>query len=129
MEVSLSELKEKEIINVIDGKKLGRVIDILFETSNGSVKGIVVPGEKKLFRKGDDIFIPLDKLKKIGDDVILVSLQIVGSGMYSNRSEIVYANSYDGYPKISKNVSQTYQPNNKNNSFVRYRRIDNKKYK
>lgn len=129
MEVSFSELKEKEIINVLDGRKLGRIIDILFETSSGAVKGIVVPGEKKLFRKGDDIFIPLDKLKKIGDDVILVSLQSVGSSVYTNRAETMYANSYGYYPNKAKEIKTASKPHSQNVSFVRYRRIDNKKYK
>ena len=50
MEVSFSELKEKEIINVLDGKKLGRIIDILFDNASGVVRGVIIPGEKKLFR-------------------------------------------------------------------------------
>ena len=83
MDISLSELKEKEIINVFDGKKLGHIIDILFDIENGLVRGIVVPGEKKFFKKSEDIFIPLELIKKIGEDVILVKL----TGQEPNISE------------------------------------------
>lgn len=75
MELSFLDLKEREIINVYDGKKLGRIIDIVFNNETGIVRGIVVPGDKKMFRKDEDIFIPIDKIKRIGGDVILVGLQ------------------------------------------------------
>ena len=75
MEVSFLDLKEKEVINVFNGKRLGRIIDIVFDSENGSVLGIVVPGDKKFLRRGDDLFIPLSKLKRIGGDVILVGIQ------------------------------------------------------
>ena len=75
MEVSFLDLKEREIINVYDGKKLGRIIDVVFDNRNGIVKGIIVPGDKKIFRKAEDVFIPIDKIKRIGNDVILVGIQ------------------------------------------------------
>lgn len=140
MEVCFSDLKEKEIVNIYDGKKLGRIIDILFDTSNGQVRGIVVPGDKKLFRKNDDIFVPLDRLKKIGDDVILVSLS-VNSNSYS-------ASIYDGRDSKKQNamanaryysseVNHSNKPQSPSkstsksgySSFVRFRPLDEKKYR
>ncbi len=153
MEISFSDLKEKEIVNVYDGKKLGRVTDILFDNSSGSVQGIVVPGEKRLFHKSDEIFIPLEKLKRIGDDVILVGLQIEDGfnrnyGEQKNRYENAnYFNSKNGVAtktslenrKTYKNLenSSRYSSNNQykgqsqsnNGSYVRFKRIDNKKYR
>ena len=70
MEILFTDLKEKEVVNVYDGKKLGRIIDLVFDIQTGKVIGIVVPGERKIFRRADDIFVPLEKLKRIGDDVI-----------------------------------------------------------
>lgn len=75
MEVCFLDLREKEVVNVYDGKKLGRIVDILFDASSGTVRGIVVPGDKKLFHRSDDIFVPLEKIKRIGGDVILVGLK------------------------------------------------------
>ncbi len=139
MEVSFSELKEKEIINVFDGRKLGRIIDILFDNSTGVVKGIVVPGEKRIFRKGDDIFIPLEKLKKIGDDVILVGLNILKQKQYDGRDFAIrnYATQNDYYVdsrsvKRGEKIYKYIEPANEvsqNESYVRYKRIDKKKYK
>ena len=138
MEVSFSELKEKEIVNVYDGKKLGRIIDILFDNSTGVVKGVMVPGEKKLFRKSEDIFVPLEKLKKIGDDVILISLQVGSVKGYLrqnyNQQNYVAQNSYFGTSDaIARQQSYKYVQNTPDQardlSFVRYKRIDKKKYK
>ena len=129
MEVSFSQLREKEIVNVFDGKKLGRVIDVVFENSTGLVKGIVVPGERKMFRKNEDIFIPLDKLKKIGDDVVLVSLQTVSVSREGIiRSQVRSQNGYEGYSDFG-NVQKNFQNPAQVKSYVRYKRIDNKKYK
>ena len=78
MDITYSELKSKEIINLTDGKKLGHVIDVIFDSVNGRVSGIIVPGEKKMFRKADDVFIPLEKVRKIGDDVVLIRYEVQG---------------------------------------------------
>ena len=104
MEVSFLDLKEREIINVYDGKKLGRIIDVVFSNRSGMIRGIVVPGDKKIFRKADDIFIPLEKIKRIGNDVILVGLQHEESyrrqsaKMAYNKNIRSYENHYEYYP-------------------------------
>ncbi len=72
MDITFNELREKEIINVLNGKRMGRVEDIIFDKDEGTIKGVMVPGERKLFKKSDDIFIPINELRKIGEDVILV---------------------------------------------------------
>ena len=43
--MSLSELREKDVVNVDTGKKLGKVMDIEFCVSTGCVQAIVVPGQ------------------------------------------------------------------------------------
>ena len=70
MEVSFLDLREREIINVYDGKKLGRIVDVVFNNTNGVVRGIIVPGNKKIFHRADDIFIPLEKIKRIVDSAV-----------------------------------------------------------
>ncbi|MDR3318655.1 MAG: YlmC/YmxH family sporulation protein [Clostridiales bacterium] len=76
IQLSFQELKCKDVVNVVDGKKLGRIIDVVFDIK-GRVEGMVTPGFRKmLFMKAsDDIFIPWCDIKKIGDDVILVELK------------------------------------------------------
>lgn len=75
-DMTFCELREKEVINTIDGKKLGRIIDMVI-TCTGEVVGLVVPGERKAIRaiaSGESLFIPWKCITKIGDDTILVSL-------------------------------------------------------
>ncbi|MCM1043595.1 MAG: YlmC/YmxH family sporulation protein [Corallococcus sp.] len=76
MEVSFNELRQKEVVNLHCGKRMGRIIDIVISTVNNKVLGLVVPGEHKMFRKQEDIFIPWKNVEKIGDDVILVALDV-----------------------------------------------------
>lgn len=74
--MSLSELKAKDVINVCDGSRLGRVMDIEFDEQSGEVTALVVPGSFDLLallrgeRKG--LAIPWSQICCIGDDVILV---------------------------------------------------------
>lgn len=70
-----SDFRQKEVININNGKRLGYVIDMEFNLYEGRITAIVVPGRNKIlgFLKGDgDIVIPWEKIKRIGDDVILV---------------------------------------------------------
>lgn len=73
--VKTSELKQKEVININDGKRLGLVYDIEINMETGNIEAIVIPGSGKLlglFSKENDIIIPWENIKKIGADVILV---------------------------------------------------------
>ncbi len=72
---STRDLKLKEVINVLDGKRLGTIMDIEIDVDNGKLTAIVVPGVGRflgMFGRSDDIVIPWDKINKIGLDVILV---------------------------------------------------------
>ena len=82
VESSFLELRCKEVINVADGKKLGRIIDIVFDLPTGKIKGFVVPvnrGGFSLFKSSQQIFIPYNQICKIGADTILVELYFDGS--------------------------------------------------
>lgn len=76
MEISYNELRSKEVVNLQNGVRMGRIIDMIIDTSGKDVLGVVVPGVRKLFRANEDIFIPWCNISKIGDDVILVSLNV-----------------------------------------------------
>ena len=68
--------KQKEVINLIDGRRLGYVQDVEADFSTGEITAIVVPGTSKMFSMGNkgDITIPWNKIRKIGDDIILVEI-------------------------------------------------------
>lgn len=83
IDYTFCELREREVVNIVDGKKLGRIIDLAF-LCKGQIVGIIVPGEKKLLKalgSGENIFIPWSSVVKIGDDVIIVNL---GAVAYDN---------------------------------------------
>ena len=76
-DLSFCKKKKKVVINVCDGKRLGHIIDINFN-SHGQILGIIVPGDKKFiksFSAGDSIYIPWRCIVKIGEDTILVELK------------------------------------------------------
>ena len=75
METSFDELKRKETVNLVDGKKLGKVIDVVVTYPEGRFLGIVVPGSTG-FRFGKSrLFIDICSIKKIGVDVVLVDIK------------------------------------------------------
>ncbi len=86
MEISFCDLRTKEVVNICDGKKLGNIVDIVFNSCTCKITGIVVPGEKNffcLFKNNPDIFIPFCKIRKIGKDVILVELNPISANSVS----------------------------------------------
>ncbi len=80
MEMSYLELKCKQVINVVDGKTLGHITDIVLDVKSCKVLGLIVPspscGWLACFKSAKEIFIPFDCICKIGVDVILVELFI-----------------------------------------------------
>ena len=80
METTFLELKCKQVINVVDGKTLGRIMDVVLDIKTCKILGLIVPspttGWLSCFRSGKEIFIPFDCICKIGVDVILVELYI-----------------------------------------------------
>ena len=77
-ELTFCELREKEIVNLADGKRLGRIVDLAL-SCNGRVLGLMAPGDHHTFKRlggRDAVFIPWQNIQKIGDDVILVNLCI-----------------------------------------------------
>ncbi len=81
-----SDLKLKEVISVIDGKRMGNITDIEIDVETGRLTAIVVPGVGKflgLFGRNEDVVIPWDKINKIGMDVILVEVGNFGEFKHS----------------------------------------------
>ncbi len=68
------DFRNKEVINVCDGRRLGYICEIEFDVCDGSITAILVQGEGGFlgFGKGQECRIPWDKIQKIGEDIILV---------------------------------------------------------
>jgi len=121
MDISYNDLRNKEVINLCDGSKMGRITDVVFNSDSGKVVGIVVPGEKRFFKKAGEIFIPLEKVRRIGDDVIFIRFDISNNfGAY---------NLSDKNSKLLSNKIYKVSAGEKERSFIRYRKLENKKYK
>lgn len=72
-----SELKCKDVINLRDCKKLGRISDIEFDECSGKICKIIVPKKCKfsnLFGTEPDYCIPIKDIKQIGPDIIIVDI-------------------------------------------------------
>lgn len=77
MEMSFCQLKNKDVVNVCDGKNYGSITDLIFDTCCGKIAGIIVPANKnffQIFKSSNDIFIPYNRICKIGKDIILVDI-------------------------------------------------------
>ena len=71
------DFKHKEVININDAKRLGYVQYVCADLETGRILSIIVPGNKRImsmFSKEDDIVIEWDKIRCIGDDIILVEI-------------------------------------------------------
>lgn len=70
------DFRDKEVVNVCDGRKLGCISEIEFDVCEGKITAIIIYGKKGMFGKGEaDIIIPWCKIEKIGDDIILVNAE------------------------------------------------------
>ncbi len=74
-----SELKCKEVINIRDCKKLGRVQDIEFNACTGCIEKIYIPACHgkwgSIFPTEPDYVICFREIKQIGPDIILVDVK------------------------------------------------------
>ena len=78
MKCTLTELRNKEIINIKTGTRLGYVDDIEFDTEDSMVKSFIVYGRARLFGflgREDDIIITCDDIAIVGVDTVLVSVE------------------------------------------------------
>lgn len=72
MEITFSSLKQKDVINLLDGKNLGKVCDITFSFPENNVLGFTVTGCKGFKFSKQEVFIPVNNVVKIGDDAVLI---------------------------------------------------------
>ncbi len=72
MELTFSELKQKDVISITDGKHLGRVCDLSFSFPENRVLGFTVTGCKGFKFSKQEVFLPIQTVVKIGKDAVLV---------------------------------------------------------
>lgn len=73
-----SELRAKEVINIRDCKRLGKVSDFEFDECSGCIHKLIVPGNSNkllnIFQCEQDYVIPYKNIRQIGPDIILVDI-------------------------------------------------------
>jgi len=75
--VKISDLRAREVVNILDGKKLGNIIDIDLDMERGKVLAFVLPGRLRgwsIFSRREEVIVPWEKIVRIGKDVILVEV-------------------------------------------------------
>ncbi len=75
----LSDLEGKEVINLIDGARLGVIgeADMVIDLQTGEIQSIVLPRRNtflSLWMDRQHLIIPWQSVKKIGNEVVIVEL-------------------------------------------------------
>lgn len=76
--MKISDFQTKDVINIVDGKKLGQISDLQLDLRQGRIESVVVPFQGRFFGwfgAGGDVVIPWKNIIKIGLDVILVKVE------------------------------------------------------
>ena len=78
MSCCISDLRDKDVINICDGRKLGCVDNVEVDVMTGRLVSIIVPCDGRLFGFGrsKNLVILWDSIEKIGDDTILVKIDV-----------------------------------------------------
>lgn len=77
--VRLYDFRRKEVINISDGCRLGCVYDAIINEDDGTVDALIIPGTGKflgIFGKDNEHIIPWSDIKRIGDDIVLVDMDL-----------------------------------------------------
>ena len=80
---STAQLRDKEIINLCDGMRLGYAEDFEFDLNDGRILALLLIDRRGIVHWGkcDALRIPWEKIECIGEDTILVKI---------NPSEVQY---------------------------------------
>lgn len=74
-QISFDKLRQKEVINTEDCKRLGYIEDMCIDIECGRVISFTVRDCSGFFPgKGSEICIPWENITKIGDDIIFVNV-------------------------------------------------------
>ena len=72
----LGDLQTKDVVNINDGRNLGRIADVEID-NEGKIVNILIEKRrffKKLFASNNQYNIMFTDINKIGDDVILINI-------------------------------------------------------
>ena len=67
----LSDLQRKEIVNIVDGKRIGIIIDVIVD-EKGNINTLVLEDRRGRKFSREEYNIMWNQIVKIGDDIILI---------------------------------------------------------
>ena len=72
----ISEFRQKEVLDIESGKRLGYICDMELDEEAGKIISVTVPSGKIFSSviKNSDKIIPWEKIIKIGEDMVLVKI-------------------------------------------------------
>ena len=70
----LSELQNKEVVNILDGRNIGNIIDAKVDLQSGEIVSLIVETKGKIisFSRNEESEVKWQNIERIGEDVILV---------------------------------------------------------
>lgn len=74
----IADLKNKQVVCVKNGCVLGYISDVEIDTSDGSIKSIIILGRPRFFGllgREEDIIIPWLEIQVIGQETVLVNTE------------------------------------------------------
>lgn len=72
----LHDLQSKDVVNVIDGTKLGKVTDLEIDDLSGKITALIVSSNSRFlnfFTGNNPVSVKWDQIVKIGGEVIIVN--------------------------------------------------------
>ena len=83
----LENLRNKNVVNIKNGVNLGLVDDVIIDTKTATVLSLVIYGRKRffgLFGREEDMSIPWEDINIIGDDVVLIEMDIMSNSQFQS---------------------------------------------
>ncbi len=74
--MKISDLQDKTVININDGKNLGNIVDLEMDNNGQIINFTSIPRRHifRLFLSNKETIFKMSDIKKIGQDVILVEI-------------------------------------------------------
>lgn len=69
----LSDLQSKDIVSINDGKKIGKIIDVILD-KNGEMISLIIQRNRFSVLPSSEVEVKWNQIKTIGQDVILINL-------------------------------------------------------
>lgn len=75
MTYRISELQDKEIVDIADGTRYGYLADVEIDGDSGALSALVVTGQRRiwgLLGRAPEVSFPWAAIRRVGQDIILV---------------------------------------------------------